>query len=239
VVYDYYSDGDYMRQIPKHLSRVYVHNERNIPIAVMDWHRHSKAVKYSSLAFLSGMGVPEVLDIALCDTNLGMPSIDEVFIVDQKELGIGSTNPTTERRTYSTNATSSNNDTVMRVISKLSAREFTTVDVCPNIVYLARSPSPGSYKMLLTKKYAYNKDLLTLYLGNELLAFALGCDVYYFDSKSQCYRQVCEKDVNTAISNIYKNRIDKIQLGEQFRRALPNNTKENTIEIPIIERQII
>ena len=239
VVYDYYSDGDYMRQIPKHLSRVYVHNERNIPIAVMDWHRPSKAVKYSSLAFLSGMGVPEVLDIALCDTNLGMPSIDEVFIVDQKELGIESTNPTTERRTYSTNATSSNNDTVMGVISKLSAREFTTVEGCPNIVYLARYPSPGSYKMLMTKKYAYNKDLLTLYLGNKLLAFALGREVYYFDDKSKSYKRVSEQNVNTAMSDIYKNRIDIIQLGEPFKGVLPNNTKENAIEIPIIERQII
>lgn len=239
ALYDYYSDGKYLRKIPKHLSRAYVQNQRDIPIAVMDWHMPSKKVKYSSLAFLSGMGVPEVLDIALCDTNLGMPSIDEVFIVDKHELGIESLNPLVERRTYSTTAMSSNNSTVLEVIKKLSGRSFTTVEECPNIVYLARSQRPGAYKLLMSKKYAYNKDLFILYWGSETLAFAIGRDTYFYDGKTQNFRRVLEQDVNTALSNIIKNRIEQLQLGEPFKGTLPQIAEKTTTLIPIIERQIL
>lgn len=238
VTYNYYSADGYLRPIPKHLTRLYVQNKRNMPIGIMNWNRYNKSLDYSKLSFVSGMGVPEVLDIALCDTNLGMPYVDEVFIINQKELGIESNRPVVERRTYSTNATNRNNSHVVELIKKMSAREVAALDGNPDVVYVARNQGGGYYKMFLEKKYACNKDLILLYCQTELLAFSLGSDVYYQDPRAKSYRKVQEKDVNFALSCIYKNQIDCIQLGESLKASVPQLTHDKAIEIPIIERQI-
>lgn len=239
VTYNYYSDGKYLRTIPKHLARVYVQNKRNMPIGIINWNKYNRTLDYSKLSFVSGMGVPEVLDIALCDTNLGMPYVDEVFIINQKELGIESRCPVIERRIYSTNATNSNYSHVLALINKMSAREVSSVDSNPNVVYIARNQGDGYYKMFLEKKYAYNKDLILLYCQNELLAFSLGSDVYYLDTRAKSYRKVLDKDVNSALSYIYKNQIDFLQLGEPYRASVPQLDRDKALRIPIIERQVL
>ena len=237
VTYKYYSDGVYLRPIPKHLARVYVQNKRKMPVGIINWNRYNKTVDYSKLSFVSGMGVPEVLDIALCDTNLGMPSVDEIFVVNQKELGIDSKNPTTERRIYSTNATNSNNFHVLEVIRKLSAREVTSIDSNPEVIYIAKNLSDSCYKMYLEKKYAYNKDMLLLYFQSDLLAFSLGREVYYLDPVLKNYRKVLDEDVNSALSKIYKNQKDCLQLGDNYSGIIPHADSYKRVEIPIIDRQ--
>ena len=239
VTYNYYSDGVYLRPIPKHLARVYVQNERKMPVGIINWNRYNRAIDYSKLSFVSGMGVPEVLDIALCDTNLGMPSVDEIFVVNQKELGIDSTKPTTERRIYSTNATNSNNFHVLEVVRKLSAREVTSLDSNPEIIYIAKNLSDGCYKMYLEKRYAYNKDMLLFYCQSDLLAFSLGREVYYLDPVLKNYRKVLDQDVNSALSKIYKNQKDSLQLGEIYCGIIPQADSDRRVEIPIIERQVL
>jgi hypothetical protein len=113
------------------------------------------------------------------------------------------------------------------------------VEVCPNIVYLARSQRPGAYKLLMSKKYASNKDLFILYWGSETLAFAIGRDTYFYDGKTQNFRRVLEQDVNTALSNIIKNRIKQLQLGDPYKGGLPQIKEKTATVIPIIERQIL
>ncbi len=230
-IHRYYNDGNHNRPIPKHLARVYSQNMNKYPVCLLKCNFCRTDVDYSKVAFVRGMGVPEVLDIALCDSNLGLPSTEKVFIVNQQSLGIISSSPIVERRTYCINATSERNFHMTEALQKLSGQQNFDIKRT-GTVYISRKIDTANIK--LVKNYSSKKDLLLLYCYNDLEAFAIGNDVYC--KKDEHFRKVELSNVNEALSKIIQ-KDESLRLGSEFTDNIPS--EENGIVIPIIERVTI
>ena len=230
--HEYYRDGNLQRRIPKHIARVYVQNMQDKPVAMMRWWPHAGAIDYSKMYFISGMGVPEVLDIALCDASLCMPSSETVFVVNQEELGCVSSDPLTTQRIYSPRGL--DNNLVAQIVNKLSGISAqSTMQQTLAHVYVTHPIQ--HWRMYHTPSYLHKKRLITLYYGEDLLAFAIGADVYAYSTGSRMYYKVEGLDVNKAFSEVYRNNIDQY-LGEQYNGSLPN--PQTRVEVTIIDRHI-
>ena len=231
-IHEYYRDGYLQRRIPKHIARVYAQNKRNMPVALMRWSHQYRAIDYSKMYFISGMGVPEVLDIALCDASLCMPSSETVFVVNQEELGCVSSNPLTTQRIYSPRGL--DNNLVAQIVNKLSGISAqSTMQQTLTHVYVTHPIQ--HWRMYHTPSYSHKKGLITLYYGEDLLAFAIGADVYAYSTGSRMYYKVEGLDVNKAFSEVYRNNIDQY-LGEQYNGSVPN--PQTRVEVTIIDRHI-
>lgn len=68
--------------IPKHLARVYCENEKNFPVCIIN------NGQSTNVSFLHKMGIPRVLDMALCDLNLGLPDEHKVFVIDHQKTNL-------------------------------------------------------------------------------------------------------------------------------------------------------
>ena len=78
----YDSNSQLFLPIPKHLARVYCENEKNIPVCIKN------EGQLTDVSFLHKMGIPRVLDMALCDLNLGLPDEHKVFVVDHQKTNL-------------------------------------------------------------------------------------------------------------------------------------------------------
>ena len=233
VIHKYYNDGNHRRLIPRQLSRLYSQNKKGKPVCLMNWDYYNKEADYAKLSFVKGMGLPEVLDIALCDSNLGMPDNKDVFIINQKEIGVETPNPVWERRVYKTNATDQTNHYVLEAIKKMSGRNITSVESSPSVVAMTYSVNKY-YSFKRIKKYYERKDLLMLYYGSDLIAFSIGLDAYYYDPHDKCFRKIIGEDVNYLLSKVYRNQIKDLEFGDVFNHAF--DIKNNEIEIiPIVD----
>lgn len=239
LTHRYFYDGTHQRLIPRQLARVYTQINKKHPVCLLNWNQVGRTIDFARLSFTKGMGIPDVLDIALCDSNLGLPTIEKVFIVDQKKsLGIN-ISPITERRIYTTNATNTRNTVIMEAVSKLSGRSVTNLIVDSEVVFFARSAN-RHFRMEQVRQYSNKKDLILLYYSTDLLAFAIGKDVYYNDTRSNCFRKVESEDANEAISIIFKNDTQNLKLGDTYKGVVPKNIdKSRILTIPIIDRQRI
>lgn len=235
-IHKYYNDGNYNRPIPKHLARVYSQKKNGYPVCILRKYNScgKSIIDYSKIDFVKGMGVPEVLDIALCVSNLGLPSTEKVFIIDQHSLGSPYSDPITdplaERRTYSINATSKRNKDMVEAIRKLSGQQNLDIEKS-DAVYFSRTIDKSNYKIELFKNYSSKKDLLLLYCHGDLEAFAIGNDVY--SRENERFRKVELSDVNEALSKIIQ-KDTTLKLGSELTDNIPS--VENGINIPIIER---
>ena len=81
-------------------------------------------IDFCKITFLSGMGKPQILDMALCDLNLGLPLIEYLFIVDQQHHKYS----VIEGRSFTTHATNDNNKSLKNILEKLSGRVIDNYD---------------------------------------------------------------------------------------------------------------
>lgn len=231
-IHRYYDIEGTLRPIPKHLARVYCQNARNLPVCMMEF--HNRKVNYAKISFISGMGLPEVLDVALCDLSLGIPASKDVFIMDKDRILWSQDQfPITEIRDYSTTATSLNHQYLKDALSKLSGRNIEDFNES-NII--CRYKVLPHYYLKITKKYAEHTDLISLYLYNDLLAFALGDRVFYKDRVSNDYYKVEGDSVNEMLSSVIRNKI-RINEHDRYKKPIPthpSNPKE-TKKILIFE----
>lgn len=122
VKHQYYNREGIQYKIPKELARVYVQNYDNKPVCMIK--RENNYTDYSRIHFLKGMGIPETLNLALCNSNLGLPVYSRVFFEHQQEIfGISpDPNSTTLLKTFVTHSTNRSLNTLSNGIEKLSSR---------------------------------------------------------------------------------------------------------------------
>ena len=240
VTKKYYDDGEKQKLIPTQLSRVFCQNSQNMPICMMEFSGVTKRTNYAKVSFVAGMGMPAVLEVALCDLSLGMPGLERVFIVDQnRALGIPTNehDPTIEKMNYSTTATSTNFQYLLGAITKISGRGISDIETSDSVVFLYKVN--GWYKMKYTRYYLGKCGLLSLFYGSDLLAFAIGDSVYYKDESSSNYYKLDGENLYALFSTIICARHTIISNKQKvYNKPLPVHPKGDlTIDISILERR--
>ena len=239
VTHKYYELDGRLRLIPEHLARVFCQNSKNTPLCMMEYSSVAKSINYAKISFISGMGVPDVLDVALCDLSLGMPSIERVFIVNQEQtIGIPNNlhDPTIEKKNYSTTATSINFQYLRGAITKVSGRMVSDLGSNESIVFSYKVNR--WFKMKYTRNYLGKLGLLSLFYGSELLAFAIDNQVYYKDPSSKSFYRLDGNNLNDIFSSIICNTVtfDKNKI---FDKEIPVHPQgEKTLIIPVLEKLI-
>ena len=240
VIHKYYELDGKLRPLPKQLARTFCQNSKNTPICLLKYSNVTKRLDVAKISFVAGMGLPSVLDVALCDLSLGMPNIERVFIVDQERtIGIPSNphNPTIEKKNYSTTATSQNYQSLHRVIAKVSGREVSS-DLASNESIVCSYQENNQYKMKYTINYAGKLGLLSLFDASELLAFAIGDKVYYKAPGDSDYCRLGGSGLNEIFSSIILKKVNLIKQ-EKFDKEIPTHPQgDKTIIIPVIEKHI-
>lgn len=170
--------------IPKHLARVYCENEKNLPICIINQGQST------DISFLHKMGIPRVLDMALCDLNLGLPDEHKVFVVDHQKSKLpikkstkGGSIPYSDIKTY-------HNIASIDWLKKMS----------PNNISPKYSPYSSNWKMYLDKH-----RIIVTTNRNVICAYSEYGEVYIFDNDTQTFARVIDKrSVNEILSDMLK-----------------------------------
>lgn len=183
----YDSNSQLFLPIPKHLARVYCENEKNVPVCIKN------EGQLTDVSFLHKMGIPHVLDMALCDLNLGLPDEHKVFVVDHKKANLpikisakGGSIPYSDIKTYH------------NIDSTAWLKRLTSSNKSPQY-----TPYPNSeisnWKMYLDKHriIVTHKDVICAYSEYE--------NVYFFDNNTRTFGRVKdERSVNELLSEMLK-----------------------------------
>ena len=200
--------------IPKHLARVYCENEKNFPICIIN------EGQSTDVSFLHKMGIPRVLDMALCDLNLGLPDEHKVFVIDHQGTNLpikisakGESIPYSDIKTY-------HNIDSTAWLNRLSYNESQKYTPYPN---------SSNWKMYLDKHriIVTHKDVI--------YAFSEKGNVYFIDNKTQKFVRITGgRSVNELLSEMLKS-YDNIQKWEiEPASVTPPTTVKGLIRMDII-----
>lgn len=202
----YCGEDHVYRPIPKHLSRVYCQNKKNQPIALLGSYKSEGEYRINSsvLTILSGMGKPALLDMALCDLNLGIPETSRFFVMDDNMADILNT----KKSVYSLGDIyniANSVDEVSKGLKKLSTGNINFDDLSNASAVFVYS-YPIHYHMKLVDPKA-KKLSVALYYGNESApeAFSIGANVYQKTPDGKYREMVGDNSVNEKISSIINN----------------------------------
>lgn len=215
IYYD--SNSQLFLPIPKHLARVYCENEKNIPVCIKN------EGQLTDVSFLHKMGIPRVLDMALCDLNLGLPDEHKVFVVDHQKANLpikisakGGSIPYSDIKTYH------------NIDSTAWLKRLTSSNKSPQY-----TPTPNSeiryWKMYLDKHriIVTHKDVICAYseFGN----------VYFFDNNTRTFGRVKdERSVNELLSEMLKSYSNIQKWKIEPASVTPPTTVNGLIEMDII-----
>lgn len=242
--YKYYRNrtNNIQRLIPKSNIKLYIQNAKGLPICIFGWDICNNRPNFAEISFLWNMGLPRILEIALCDSNIGLPKIESVFIVDQKELDVSSKTVICKIRKYSTNATNENHSTIQSAVEKMCGvtdkeKENAKIDISNKRLYFSKKVS--NFEIRHVRHYNFKYDLFALYnknilLGDQLRAFAIGKRIFLRNDDNK-YQKIKSDNVNEVFSNIIKNNSRQEIVWENFFENKPNI--EEYEKINIIERQ--
>ena len=234
-----------MELIPKHLMRAYCQNEKEQPVCIFEMQRtrgrgpnQDKNIIFSTITFASGMARPQILDMALCDLNLGLPISEYLFIVNQDKVGISSNYSYLEGRSYSTDATPVGHRFLKQAIEKLSNRtidnfsQSSAILVSVNRDQLIRQNRPFSMKVI-----NYNNDFsfcLILNHGDQTIAFSYRRTVYAYNPLTQRYYEIIgDCSINQKLSNIIVGIAQ--EYGPEFQSPIPDFNDENAKQVRIVK----
>ena len=234
-----------MELIPKHLMRAYCQNENDQPVCIFEMQRaigrgtdQDQNIIFSTITFASGMARPQILDIALCDLNLGLPTSEYLFIVNQDTVGIPSNYSFLEGRSYSTDATPVGHRFLKQAIEKLSNRTIdhfshsSAILVCVNRDQLIRRNMPFSMK-LINNSNDFSFSLI-LNHGDQTIAFSYRRTVYAYNPNTQRYYEIIgDCSINQKLSNIIVGIAQ--EYGQEFQSPIPDFGDENAKQVRIVK----
>lgn len=213
----YDSNSQLFLPIPKHLTRVYCENERNVPVCIKN------KGQLTDVSFLHKMGIPRVLDMALCDLNLGLPDEHKVFVIDHQKSNLpikisakGGSIPYSDIKTYHN---IKSEDWLKRLSSNNTSSLYTPY--CESLIRY--------WKMYLDKHriIVTHKDLI--------YAYSEYGKVYFFDNNTQTYVRVKEeRSVNELLSEMLKSYSNIQNWNIEQVSVTPPTTVEGLIRMDII-----
>ena len=158
----------------------------------------------------------------------------------RQSLGTSSKVPWTERRTYETHAMTIDHTSFLTWLSKLAGKKIEKIECAPESVFVSKTRT--DYRLFLTESFAMEKALMTLYLGDKLVAFALGDFVFFQEIRTGLYKKVNGGDVNYVLSEIINK--GSVAVGEEIYTGRVHGSEIEAISktvgtpIPIIEREL-
>lgn len=235
----YCNDKGEMLFIPKHLSRAFCQKEKNAPSCIMGKDLQGN-VNLGNIIFASGMAKPQVLDMALCDLNLGLPRFGYLFIVNQdrvlKDIIKQHKYAFIEGRSYSTHALPTDNQYLKKAIEKLSGRSITEYDNTPAILVSKNRRHKNGYQMKMWSDSDNFKALVLKDSINNIVAFSWKKKIYAKNPDTRAFHEVnSDKSTNEILSDIIlHNRItygDRVNDFDLSRFEEDNNLKSVRIII--------
>jgi hypothetical protein len=222
------TDGVY-RNIPRQLSRVYCQNKHEKPIVILKTYRANKETVIDSnlVTILHQMGKPELLDIALCDLNLGLPKNNRCFVVDNPTSGL----PSNEKDLYSygdtyDTANSVEQEQVRQGLEKIGARQINDY-FNSSSVFL--SPRQLGYSMIIITP-SEGKICMALYEDSNMVAFSIGSQkVYVSDHRGNFKEILGDSTLNSKLSAVINN--IHVDCGNIFPGTLPDFNEAKEVEI--------
>ena len=184
----YDSNSQLFLPIPKHLARAYCENEKNFPICIIN------EGQSTDVSFLHKMGIPRVLDMALCDLNLGLPDEHKVFVIDHQKSNLpikksanGESIPYSDIKTYHNIASI---DWLRKISSNNTSPQYTPY---PN-------SAVSKWKMYLDK----DKFRIIVTHNDVICAYSEKGNVYFIDNNNTIVRITDNRSVNELLSEMLK-----------------------------------
>lgn len=201
--------------IPKHLARVYCENEKTHPVCIINQGQST------DVSFLHKMGIPRVLDMALCDLNLGLPDEHKVFVIDHqksnlpiKESTKGGSIPYSDIKTY-------HNIKSEDWLKRLSANNT--------------APHYAPYSLISNWKMYMDKHKIIVTHRDVIFAYSEYGKVYIYDNKSQTYVRVKEeRSVNELFSEMLKSYSNMQKWKTEQASVTPPTTVKGLMKMDII-----
>lgn len=234
----YCNDKGEMLFIPKHLSRAFCQKKKNAPSCILE-KDVDRNINMGSITFASGMAKPPILDLALCDLNLGLPKFEYLFIVNQDEILINQVKQRkyafVEGSSYSTHATATDNQYLKKAIEKLSGRSISDFTDTGAILVSRNRRQTNGYQMKMWSDNDNFKALVLRY-NNSIAAFSWKKKIYAKNPDTRAFHEVnSDKSTNKILSDIIlHNRItygDRINDFDLSRFEDDNNLKSVRIII--------
>ena len=220
------TDGVY-RNIPRQLSRVYCQNKHEKPIVILKTYRanNETVIESNWVTILRQMGKPELLGIALCDLNLGLPENNRCFVVDNSTSGL----PCNENELYSygdTYNTANSVEQVRQGLEKIGAREISDY-FSSSSVFL--SPRKTGYSMKIITP-SEGKICIALYEDCNMVAFSIGSqNVYVSDHRGNFKEILGDMTLNSKLSAVINN--IHVDCGNIFTGTLPDFNEAKEVKI--------
>lgn len=210
----YDSSSQVYLPIPKHLARVYCENEKNYPVCII------KQGSSTDMSFLHKMGIPRVLDMALCDLNLGLPDEHKVFVIDHQKSKLpfkisakGECIPYSDIKTYHNIAT-------INCLQKISSNN--------------KSPQYSQNSIKNWKMYLDNhRKRIIVTFNNSIYAFSEYGKVYIIENGiPKCVKE--KRSINELFSEMLKFDSNTKNWIIEQASVIPPKTINGLIEIDII-----
>ena len=225
----YINDQNFVVPVPVQLSRLYCQNMNNLPVCIMgkDVNRN---VNYASITFLSDMGLPEILDIALCDQNLGLPKSKFVFVADSDSSMLHK-----KCLEYSLSATNDNHQIIQSAIEKMSNRKIDDFG-SSTAIQLTESRYHKRYSMKLLHDNEQRYYLGLIY-NNEVIAFSTGSkSIYYKTHGLNSYTKVKCDSAFSVFSDIINGNCPNV-FGDPYSKEFPDFNSEEANYVSIINNK--
>ena len=212
---NYYDSNSQLYFPIKHLARVHCENAKNHPVCIMDQGLST------DVSFLHKMGIPSVLDMALCDLNLGLPDEHKVFVIDHlttklpvKQSEKSGVLPYSDIKTY---------------------HNIASVDWLSKISYNNTTPVYTPYSLTSNWKMYFDKRRIIVTHKNVVFAYSELGKVYIFDNTTQTYVRVKEeRSVNALLSEMLTSYSNIQKWNVEQASVTPPTTVKGLIKMDII-----
>ena len=210
------SNSQLFLPIPKHLARVYCENEKNFPICIIN------EGQSTDVSFLHKMGIPRVLDMALCDLNLGLPDEHKVFVIDHQKSNLpikksakGKNIPYSDIKRYHN---INSKDWLQRLSSSNKSPQYT--------------PYPNS----AVRKWKMYLDKFRIIVTHEdvIYAYSEKGNVYFIDDNKTFVRITDNRSVNELLSEMLKSYSNIHTWNSEPASVTPPTTINGLIRMDII-----
>ena len=237
-------------RLPEAFVKLYCQNMHNQPVCLVRALQRN-GNEYSSIYFERySMGLPRLLQKALCELNLGIPSLKYVFPVDRF---IGGDTLYSQLYKYNVDPIVDNQENIRDlkkiIVEKLSGHQVRDIYHDDSVSVISNAQYLSNYKMKLLKfqreeganqdtslvlyytYYTYNKGFRAK--NEKIIAFSVeenNSDVVYgttqnYSEEITIYKRILNPDVNLAFSSMIKNR--EVVFDQRYTGVIPSEQSEN------------
>lgn len=249
-------------RLPEAFVKLYCQNGHNQPVCLVRA-AQGNGNEYPSVYFERySMGLPRLLQKALCELNLGIPSLKYVFPVDRF---IGGSTLYSQLYEYNVDPIVDNQDNFRDlkkiIVEKLSGHQVVDIYHDNSVSVISNAQYLSNYKMKLLKfqreegtnqdtslvlyytYYTYNKGFRAK--NEKIIAFSVeenNSDVVYgttqnYSEEITIYKRILNPDVNLAFSSMIKNR--EVVFDQRYTGVIPSEKSEylkSSTSVEIMDR---